>query len=124
MNIPPGSLPPPATGGSAARSAPPPPGASGPKETAAPPPPPKAAAPVQAPLSSEAVQKVAQQINEFLKSSSSSLQFTVDGETNKVVVRIVDAETKELIRQMPSEEMIAISKSLDQLRGLLIQQKA
>ena len=47
----------------------------------------------------------------------------VDSESDRVVVRIVDTQTKQTIRQIPSEEMLAISKSLDQLTGLLIQQK-
>jgi flagellar protein FlaG len=39
-------------------------------------------------------------------------------------VRIVDSQTKEVIRQIPSEEMLAISKYMDQMSGKLIQQKA
>lgn len=78
----------------------------------------------QAPLSRDALKKVANQINDFLRSSSSNLQFSVDEDSSKVVVRIVDSQTKELIRQIPSEEMLAISKSLDQMIGLLIKQKA
>ncbi|MCX7142804.1 MAG: flagellar protein FlaG [Proteobacteria bacterium] len=101
-------------------------GASGPRETAAPPAlePAQAEATAQAPLSSDAVKKVASQINDFLKSSSSNLQFSVDDSSSKVVVRIVDSQTNELIRQIPSEEMLAISRSLDQMIGLLIKQKA
>ena len=38
--------------------------------------------------------------------------------------RIVDSATKELIRQIPSEEMLAISESLDKMIGFLIAQKA
>lgn len=56
--------------------------------------------------------------------NSSSLQFSIDDETGKTIVKVMDAETKEVIKQIPSEEMIAISKALDHLKGLLIQQKA
>ena len=128
MNIQLSPVPSTAAGSTAARTAPLP-GASGPRESAVPSPPPptptptKAAAPAQAPLSSDAVKKIASQINDFLKSSSSSLQFAVDDDTDKIVVRIVDSQTNEVIRQMPSEEMIAISKSLDQMSGWLIKQK-
>ena len=87
-------------------------------------PPEKTVAPAQQPPSSEAVRKVAQQINEFLKSTSTSVEFAVDDDSSKVVVRIVDAQTKELIRQIPSEEMIAMSKAIDTMSGLLIRQKA
>ena len=112
----------PPAAGPAATGAGPVPGASGPREAAAAP---AVATPVpaQAPLSSAAVEQVARQINDFLESSSSSLRFMVDPDLRKVVVRVVDTQTDEVIRQIPSEEMVAISRSVDQLRGLLIKQK-
>jgi len=126
MNIQLGKVSLPAAGSTVGRA--PLQGASGSKESAAPPATapmrPQAVAPTQAPLSRDAVKQVANQINDFLRSSSSNLQFTVDGDTSDVVVRIVDSQTKEVIRQIPSEEMLAISKSLDQMSGLLLKQKA
>ena len=78
-----------------------------------------------APPGAEAAQQAARRINEFLKSSSSaSVEFTVEGQSNRVVVRVVDSETGQLIRQMPSEEMLAISHALDRVTGLLLEQKA
>lgn len=125
MNVQPGKRPLPAAGSTAARAALLP-QASGLRKTSAlaPPTQKQAAAPAHAPLSSEAVKQVARQINDFLKSSSSSIEFTVDGDSSTVVVRVVDSQTNELIRQIPSEEMIAISKSLDQMAGLLLKQTA
>ena len=115
----------PAAGSTVARAAPLT-TASGSRETAAPQPPAQkpVQAPAQAPMSSEAVKQVARQINEFLKSSSSNLQFSVDADSSKVVVRIVDAQTNEVIRQIPSEEMLAMSQAMDQMTGLLIKDKA
>jgi len=81
--------------------------------------------PIAAPtMSLEATKQIARQINEFLKSSDSNVQFAIDSESSKVVVRVVDSQTREVIRQIPSEELLAISRSLDQLTGLLIHQKA
>ena len=77
------------------------------------------------PTGADEVRKAAQQVNAALKATSSSdLQFSVEGENKDVVVRVVDSQTKELIRQIPSEEMVAISKAMDNLSGLLVQQKA
>ena len=74
---------------------------------------------------SDEVRKAAQQVNAALKATASSdLQFSVEGDNKDVVVRVVDSQTKELIRQIPSEEMVAISKAMDNLSGLLVQQKA
>ena len=77
------------------------------------------------PARSDEVRKAANQVNEALKGTASSdLQFSVEGENKQVVVRVVDSQTKELIRQIPSEQMVAISKAMDNLSGLLVQQKA
>lgn len=62
--------------------------------------------------------------NRFMDSLSLNLQFSVDREVNKVVVKVVDTATKEVIRQFPSEEMLAISKALDKLQGLLLKTQA
>ena len=86
--------------------------------------PPKAQPPAAQSTSIESAKQVARQINDFLRSASSDVQFEVDNESSEVVVRVVDSQTKQVIRQMPSEEMIAISKSLDKMTGLLVQQKA
>ena len=85
----------------------------------------KSTAATQAPATSDEVRQAADQVNAALKATSSSdLQFSVEGENKQVVVRVVDSQTKELIRQIPSEEMVAISKAMDNLSGLLVQQKA
>jgi flagellar protein FlaG len=77
------------------------------------------------PARSDEVRKAASQVNEALKGTASSdLQFSVEGENKDVVVRVVDSQTKEVIRQIPSEQMVAISKAMDNLSGLLVQQKA
>jgi flagellar protein FlaG len=52
------------------------------------------------------------------------LLFSVDEDTGKTVVKIVDSATDEVIRQIPSEEVLAIAKALNKLQGLLVQQQA
>ena len=55
---------------------------------------------------------------------ANNLQFTVDEDTGIDVVKVVDTDTKEVIRQFPSEEILAIAKAIDQLQGLLVKDKA
>jgi len=84
----------------------------------------QSAAAATPPARSDEVRKAANQVNEALKGTASSdLQFSVEGENKDVVVRVVDSQTKEVIRQIPSEQMVAISKAMDNLSGLLVQQK-
>lgn len=63
-------------------------------------------------------------INDFLKPINSAIQFSLDHDTGKSVVKVIDVATKDVIRQFPSEEMLSIAKALDKMKGLLVQQKA
>jgi len=66
-------------------------------------------------------------VNLIMQQSNHSLEFSTDSDTKKPVVKLVDTETGELIRQYPTEEMLAISRSIDQYQqrqGLLLKHKA
>lgn len=70
------------------------------------------------------VGQAARQVEKFVQSMARDLQFSVDEVSGNSVVRVVDRETKEVIRQIPSEEMLAIAHAIDRLQGLLLRQKA
>lgn len=72
----------------------------------------------------ENVDQAVQQMNDMLQTLSQKLEFSVDKDTDAFVVKVVDKDTKELIRQIPSEEMLELAKALDKLQGLLIKDKA
>ena len=69
----------------------------------------------------QAVAKVKVQIQAI---SSNSLDFAIDDSSGKTIVRVTDRESGELIRQIPSQEMLEIARSLDRLQGILVKQKA
>ena len=54
------------------------------------------------------LQHVVDNINKALKQSAKNLEFTVDTDTKKSVVKLVDSETGYLIKQFPTEEMLEI----------------
>ena len=116
----PGTVTPLATGSKASRSASLP--AAGTTPVSSPPAP--EVPPTQPNTTEEAVRQSAQKINAFLKQASTGIEFKVDGHSNQVIVRVVDNETGQVLRQMPSEEMLAISQALDRVAGLLLNQKA
>ncbi|HJV52667.1 MAG TPA: flagellar protein FlaG [Noviherbaspirillum sp.] len=64
------------------------------------------------------------QINDTLKKLSQDLEFTLDEDSERPVVKVVDQQTKEIIRQIPTQEALDIAKALDRLQGLLIKQQA
>ena len=71
-----------------------------------------------------AVKEAVAAANDAMKSIKSELDFSVDDETGKTIVRVIDKQTGTLIRQMPSREMLEIAKALDRLQGLLISNSA
>lgn len=81
-------------------------------------------APKLAPPEPHKAAQAAKEINDFLRSASAGIEFQIDNLSDRVIVRVVDTETKQLIRQVPSEEMVAISHALDRMTGLLLAQKA
>lgn len=80
--------------------------------------------PQGAETSRQQVEDAVKAVNDFLKPLNNSLQFNIDDDTGKTVVKVVDSSTQEVIRQFPSEEMLTIAKAIDKMKGLLIQQKA
>jgi flagellar protein FlaG len=77
----------------------------------------------KSPSASE-VSKAVSEINKTLQATSQNLEFSVDTDADEVVVKVIDQQTKEVIRQIPTVEALEIAKSLDKLQGLLIKQEA
>lgn len=63
-------------------------------------------------------------INKYLKPVASNIEFSIDQDSGRTLVKIVDTETNTVIRQTPSKEVLAIARELDKLQGLLIREKA
>lgn len=76
------------------------------------------------PVTQEAVAAAVQTANAYVQSVSTSLQFSLDQDSGRTVIKMVDTETEEVLRQFPSEEMLAISQSIDRMQGLLINREA
>ncbi|MBU0912320.1 MAG: flagellar protein FlaG [Gammaproteobacteria bacterium] len=55
-------------------------------------------------------------INQFVNSQGRTLNFSVDEESGKPVVKVIDFETKEVIRQIPSEEVLTMAKAIKRLQ--------
>jgi len=70
------------------------------------------------------VQQAMEEVMGAIAPVAQDLLFSIDDDTGKTVIKVVDASTDEVIRQIPSEEIISIAKALDKLKGLLIEQKA
>ena len=78
----------------------------------------------QAPASEAQLQSAVKAANDFIEPINNALEFSLDKDSDRMIVKVVDTATKEVIRQFPSEEMLALAQALDKIQGLLIKQKA
>lgn len=70
--------------------------------------------------SDETLDKALGSLSAHVQNLHRSLQFSVDKGSGETVVRVVDSETKEVIRQIPSEEVLAIAERLRSASGVLV----
>ena len=63
-------------------------------------------------------------VEAFTQSIRRDLKFSLDDESGKVVVKVTDSKTGEIIRQMPSEEALKLAQRLEEARSLLFAVKA
>lgn len=90
-------------------------------------PPPEPTPATQAPQSE--TNKLAESLARQLQQLTRQLNFSVDQDVDRMVVRVVNSSTGELVRQIPSEEFIELAKSLrnaseETLRGVLLDDQA
>lgn len=71
---------------------------------------------VQQVVSEDELGNAVENINQFVNSQGRTLNFSVDEESGKPVVKVVDFETKEVIRQIPSEEVLTMAKAIKRLQ--------
>jgi len=74
----------------------------------------------QTELSVSEVLEVVQKANAALTSNQSNLKFLVDSENGKPIVQIIDRETQEVLKQIPSVEMLKIAKAIEKMQGVLM----
>lgn len=75
--------------------------------------------------SAKELKRLTEELQSKLGGVNSQLLFSIDQTTGSSIVKIMDRATQEVIRQIPSEEMLQIAKGLDRYKeGLLISSKA
>ena len=76
---------------------------------------PKAEDQQDAGISGEGLETAAKRVADYLQKSSSDLEFGVDKDTGQYYFKVINPETHETIRQVPTEEMLAMAKRLREL---------
>jgi len=68
------------------------------------------------------LEQVAQQLQDFMGEMNRSLQFQVDEDSGRDVIKVIDKSSGELIKQYPSEEVLSLVAKLSETAGILIDQ--
>lgn len=76
------------------------------------------------PADPQTLQKALKVAADALREISTDLEFSMDPSTGKTVVRVIDSGTGQVIRQFPSEEMLAIARAIDRFKGFLLREQA
>ena len=58
-----------------------------------------------------AISDAVKQLNDYVQTMSRELHISVDKESGRTVIRVIDPESKELIRQIPQEEILALARA-------------
>jgi flagellar protein FlaG len=80
-------------------------------------------APTNAPTLDQ-ITKALDEVRAVVQPVAQSLRFTMDLDSGRTIIKVMDTETNDVIRQIPSEEILAMSRAIDKLRGLLVKQTA
>lgn len=70
------------------------------------------------------VEVAVREVNAAFELRSIGLQFEIDRDTNKVIVKVVDRNSGEIIRQIPNEEVVRMAKAMRETPGLLVDDAA
>lgn len=65
------------------------------------------------------LKEISQVLNDLMKTKEMGLAFRVDQSSGRVVMTVIDAESGAVVRQVPSEDILRVSQSIENLRGLL-----
>jgi flagellar protein FlaG len=74
-------------------------------------------------LDKSQLNKYAEKLSKVMEILNHSIRFSVDDESDRMIVRIVNAETNEVIRQIPPKEVLQLMHRLDQMAGLMLDEK-
>jgi len=70
------------------------------------------------------LENAVERLSKFVATTTSEISFSIDQDSGIQVVKVLDSQSKDVIRQIPSEEVIQLAQALDKLQGLFVKDKA
>ena len=70
------------------------------------------------------VEKAVEKLNQSTQFTSQGLRFSIDDETGKTVIKVIDSATENVVRQIPTVDALALAHAIDKMKGMLLRDKA
>ena len=77
----------------------------------------------QAQLTPQQLEKVAQQLQDFVGEMNRGLEFSVDKDSGRDVIKVIDKSSGDLVKQYPSEEVLTLVAKLSDMVGGFVDAK-
>jgi uncharacterized FlaG/YvyC family protein len=74
-------------------------------------------------VSDVVIQKAAERVNKVLSGSQMKFEYTLHKNTSFVGIKVIDSVTKEVVREIPSEQFFEIMDKLPKVSGAIIDEK-
>ena len=79
----------------------------------------------QVEVTRETLERVVSDLKDYVQNMQRDLNFHVDDETGRVVIKVIDSSTSEVIRQIPEEEVLSLARRMremmeDMPKGMLL----
>lgn len=72
----------------------------------------------------ESLEAAVSSVNSFVQTIRRDLNFDLDDSSGKMVVRVTDGATGNVVRQIPTEDALRLAENLEQARSLLFKAQA
>jgi flagellar protein FlaG len=72
----------------------------------------------------QSLDSVVSDLNSMVRELHRELRFSIDKDSGDTVVKVVDRETDEVVRQIPSEELMRLRRRLEEAAGAIFQDSA
>ncbi|WP_461205749.1 flagellar protein FlaG [Clostridium sp. DL1XJH146] len=74
-------------------------------------------------FSSEFIEEQIEKLNKVMFGTDKHFEFSVHKKTNQILVKVVDTETNEVIRELPPEKILDIVAKMEEMVGMLVDEK-
>jgi flagellar protein FlaG len=63
-------------------------------------------------------------LNKVAQANAQGVRFSVDEDSGRTIVKVVDTQTDTVLRQIPSVEALKLWRSIEQMQGVMLRDKA